>query len=280
MKNNNIKQKIAANFNAAAASYDEYAILQQHIAAKLLQRLQVIELAPKTILDLGAGTAQHSMQLQQQFPSAEVFAVDFADNLLKVNAAQYQQLNYVCADMDYLPFADNSIDFVFSNCVLQWSCNLEATFSEIRRVLKPGAIFLFSTFGQDSLYELRAAFASVSSQQHINNFIEMHDLGDVLAKFFKQPVVDAHKITVNYQSLRTLLQDLRKTGANTVMHEKELSLSKDFLTKLDAAYQAFMNSDNKLPLSYDVLYGHAIKAEEQHIAQEFSIPLDSITKRV
>ena len=152
------KLAIARNFSKAAPTYDEAAVLQQEIGQRLLERLELIKLFPTTILDLGSGTGFFSQALSQKYPKAIVLNADIAEGMINVakhtrySSAQF----YVCADGDHLPIKSQSIDFVFSNCALHWFFAPQTVFNEIHRVLKPEGLLLFSTFGPDTLKELKA----------------------------------------------------------------------------------------------------------------------------
>ena len=58
-----------------------------------------------------------------------------------------------------MPLAADSVDLVWSNLALQWVNDLPRALAEMRRVLAPGGLCVFTTFGTDTLKELRAAQA-------------------------------------------------------------------------------------------------------------------------
>jgi len=211
MHNNPIhsKQKlaIARNFSRAASTYNEAAIIQQEIGKRLIERLDLIKMNPDIIIDLGGGTGAHSLALGQKFPKAKILNVDIAEGMLQFASLSSKSNSCcLCADGEFLPIQNQSIDFIFSNCTLQWLTDPHVIFTEIRRVLKPNGLFLFSSFGPDTLKELRESFAVIDTEKHVNVFADMHDIGDILLHTkFLDPVMDMEIITATYRDLMVLI---------------------------------------------------------------------------
>jgi malonyl-CoA O-methyltransferase len=275
------KKKIASVFGGAAKRYDAAAVLQQEIARRLIDRLGSFKIKAKTIIDLGAGTGYFAQQLNPYYSSARVIGVDLAEGMLRYAQKQKSPLSLVCADAQYLPFASKTIDLVFSNLMLQWCPDIDQVFREVARILRPGGLFVFSTLGPDTLYELRESWAQIDNYQHVNVFTDMHPIGDsLLASNLLNPVVDRDYVTVAYDKVERLLRDLRDLGANQVL-AKPSERMPGLLGKL--AYQAFIKAyenfrDEKgmLPATYEVIYGHAWAAPK---AGEFKVFVQDIKTR-
>ncbi len=281
---------IARNFSRAAPTYDHAAVVQQEVGRRLMARLEFIVNKPECILDLGGGTGYFSGLLAKRYPQATILHLDLAYGMLtyaKRSQPCSPQILSLCGDGEYLPFASDSLDFIFCNCMLQWVQNLKGIFSEIKRVLKPNGLFLFATFGPDTLQELKQSFLYMDELPHINHFIDMHHLGDALLKLgFCKVIVDRENITLTYPTLKTLIQDLRATGANYVFHREPLGLSKKgTFQKLAAHYEPFRNQDHLLPATFEVIFGHALNEESPSCKRNSSpthnlihIPLSTINK--
>jgi malonyl-CoA O-methyltransferase len=269
--NNNtlIDKRLARRaFEKAADTYDEAAVLQNEIGDRLMERLDYIRLQPRRILDLGAGTGMFTSALMKRYRKADVVALDIAKPMLhrvKQRAGWLRKPGCVCADSESLPFNDDSFDFIFSNLMLQWCTDLEATFKELRRVLSPGGLLMFTTFGPDTLMELRASWEAVDGYTHVNSFIDLHDVGDsLLHTKWAEPVMDSERITVTYRELRGLMQDLKHIGAHNVTSGRPRGLTgKHHLQQLVEAYEPF-REDGVLPASYEVVYGHAWSPLNKH----------------
>jgi len=257
-------------FEKAAGTYDDAAVLQNEIGDRLMERLDYIRLQPRRVLDLGSGTGMFTSALMKRYRKADVVALDIAQPMLqrvKQRAGWLRKPGCVCGDTESLPFADDSFDFIFSNLMLQWCTDLEATFIELRRVLSPGGLLMFTTFGPDTLMELRASWEAVDGYTHVNSFIDLHDVGDsLLHTRWAEPVMDSERITVTYRELRTLMQDLKHIGAHNVTSGRPRGLTgKRHLQQLVEAYEPF-REDGVLPASYEVVYGHAWSPVNKHSA--------------
>ncbi len=255
-------RRVAASFAGAAAGYEQAARLQHVVEQELLARAEELPLAPKVVLDLGAGTGRASAALKQRFPKAEVIALDLALPMLRV-ARQHQSwwrpFRRVNADVRALPIADASCDFLFSNLCLQWIDPLGPVFAEFRRVLKPGGWLLFSTFGPDSLRELREAWASVDETPHVNVFLDMHDVGDaLLAQGFKDPMLDVERYKLGYDSALALMKELKAIGAHNVDDGRRRGLtSRSALNRVIAAYEAHRIDPTQVGATYEIVFAQA-----------------------
>lgn len=248
------------SFDRAADSYDGAAVLHAQIRAEHLARLDLISLAPQVVVDAGAGTGHASRALRKRYPAATVIALDFSEGMLRAARRQRQWLRpfaRVCAAAERLPFKDGSIDLIFSNLLLQW-CDPERVFPEIRRVLKPNGLLTFTSFGPDTLRELRSAWAQADGGAHVLPFIDMHDLGDALGRHgFAAPVLDVERITLSYQSVTGVLADLKATGARNALAERTRGLTGPRkMLRMRAAYEKFRDQ-GRLPATYEVVFGHA-----------------------
>ena len=187
----------------------------------------------------------------------------------------------LCADAEALPLATGSIDFVFSNATLQWCNDLDRTFAELRRVLAPGGLLMFTTFGPDTLRELRAAWAQADGHGHVSPFLDMHDVGDALVRTgFEGPVLDAEYLTLTYADLSGLLDDLRGLGATNATRERPRGLtSKARWHAMRSAYEVH-RTEGRLPATYEVVYGHAW-APMQRVAADgtVTLPVSAIGRR-
>jgi malonyl-CoA O-methyltransferase len=254
------KLALARHFNRAAQTYNQAAIIHQEVGMRLLDRLDLIKLDPGVILDLGSGPGFFVSPLTEKYPKAHIVKLDIAANMLrfsnKNNSSQYTS---ICGDGEYLPLKNHSVDFVFSNCVFHWFVNPQKVLSEIRRVLKPEGLLLFSTFGPDTLKELRESFSTIDQNTHVNTFMDMHHIGDMLVQTqLLDPVMDMEIITLTYQNLMGLIQDLKNTGENYVNRPEPTGLSaKGTLDKLMNAYEHYRTKDSLLPATFEVIYGHA-----------------------
>ncbi len=253
------KTGIRRNFNRAAGGYDQVAVLQQTIGERLLDRLHAIRLEPAQILDLGSGTGRLSAQLAQRYVAARVVELDLSFNMLKQSSTNTDVAGArICADAEQLPIADETVEFAFSNLMFQWVARLDRALEETFRTLRPGGLLLFSTFGPDSLAELRESWSGVDDHVHVNAFTDMHDVGDALVRAgFVDPVMETETFTLVYDDGRALLRELKALGAGNVNAGRRKSLTgKQNLQAMLAAYQCRYGNDG-LPATFEAVYGHA-----------------------
>ena len=257
------KQKIRRAFDRAADSYDDAAVLQQEVCRRLLQKLDYIKLSPQLILDAGVGTGEAVAPLLKRYKKSRVIALDLSERML-AKALRHGSLlrkpERVCADVEQLPFRENSFELIFSSLTLQWCNDLPATMQDFLRVLKPGGLLVFTSFGPDTLKELRTCWSQIDDAVHVNQFTDMHDVGDGLLQVgFADPVMEAETITVSYESIDKLMADLRAIGANAKAEGGRTGLTApSVLPKLRQAYDVY-RIENRLPASYEMVYGHAWK---------------------
>lgn len=266
------------SFEAAAARYDAAAVLQREVGNRLLERLDVMRIRPRRILELGAGTGYCIPGLFQRFRNAEVVALDIAWSMLVQTRRRGRWLRRprcVCADAERLPFADKSFDLVFSNLTLQWCTDLRSVLSELQRVLTPGGLLLFTTLGPDTLRELRDSWRRVDGFSHVNAFLDMHDVGDELVRTrFADPVMDVERLTLTYTDVMRLMRDLKQLGAHNVTAGRPRGLTgKAHLRRLIEAYERYRR-EGLLPATYEIVHGHAWSTSD-----EISVPVDSVRRK-
>ncbi len=294
--NNELPKKhlVARSFGNAAAQYDDVAILQRQTGDELLDRLSLVTLKPKRVLDLGVGTGRNLTLLAKHYPDAQMLALDIAPAMLQQARQRYQQASgfkrwlpyantpfYLVGDAEKLPLADNSVDLVFANLALQW-CDPRVSFAEIQRVLQPDGLLMFTTLGPDTLYELRHAWAEVDDYPHVNMFYDMHDVGEAMtAAGLADPVLDTDRFTLTYESAMALMKDLKVLGARNVNSGRRPGLTgKNTIQHVADAYEQFRR-DDFLPATYEVVYGHAWcgQLKQQNVQGEIRIPIDQIQHR-
>ncbi|MBD3611386.1 MAG: malonyl-ACP O-methyltransferase BioC [Hydrogenovibrio crunogenus] len=274
---------IQKHFNHAAVSYDEAAVLQKQVATHVDERLDLVLVKPKTILDVGAGTGILTSKLVQRYPGAKILGLDLSHNMLEKaqqNLARpgwkglpsflsnalgltKQGAQLINADANHIPLADASVDLIVTNLMLQWCDDLDKVFQEFRRVLKPEGLLMLTTFGPDTLKELRQAWSKVDEQEHVNTFIDMHDIGDALIRNgFGQPVMDVEHFTLTYEKPIGVLKDLKAIGATNATETRQHGLmGKQRFTQMLEAYDQ-QRQNGLIPATYEVIHGHAWAAPE------------------
>jgi malonyl-CoA O-methyltransferase len=280
---------VRRHFARAAASYDSAAVLQREVASRLMERLQPVRLAPAAILDAGCGTGEALPALAARFPQARRVALDVALPMLAAARDRTRLPRpllgrlvsafagrgpgapaFVCADVEALPFATGTFGLAWSNLTLQWAADLPRAVAELHRVVETGGLVAFTTFGPDTLKELRAAFEGVDARPHVGRFADMHDVGDLLvATGFADPVLQAETLTLTYADARSVLRDLKSIGATNAARGRRRTLTgRRRFDRALAALEALKTgrADGRIPATFEVIYAHAWKAAPRRIA--------------
>jgi malonyl-CoA O-methyltransferase len=273
----------------AAATYDDAAVLQREVGRRMAERLALVKLQPATILDAGCGTGESLGELRARYPDATIVGLDIAVNMLSAarrraaamqlpprgglarllgaRAAPGGEACFVCSDITRLPLASGALDLVWSNLVLHSVVEPLPAFAEFLRALRVGGLLLFTTFGPDTLKELRAAFIGVDRATHVGRFIDMHDLGDMLVETgFADPVMDAEFITLTYSDPMAMMRELKATGAqNATLGRLRGMMGRGRWRRVLAGLEPFRR-DGRLPATCEIVYGHAWKAAPRFAA--------------
>jgi len=277
--------RVRASFHAAAGDYDAVAVIQAEVLRRLLERLELFRIRPRRILDAGCGTGHGARALLHHYRRAELVALDLAPGMLRAARSRrpwLRRLDAVCGDAAALPLADASVDLVFSNLMLQWCNEPDRVFAEFRRLLRPGGLLMFTTFGPDTLKELRAAWRAADGHTHVSRFIDMHDLGDALLRAgLGEPVMDMEHLTLTYEDVRSLMRDLKTMGARNATSGRGRGLTgRRRLAAVEAHYERYRR-DGRLPATWEIVYGHAWAGEPRGAGQtgEVTVPLARIGRR-
>lgn len=277
-------------FDRRAATFDDVAFLPREIAQRMRERLDYIKVAPVRVLDAGCGMGGDLPGLRERFADASVLGLDVSAGMLtRANRAETAEAEanagwrrYLPAtlgkafgargpqlaqgDFAELPFAAGAFELIWSNQALHWHSRPDLVFPEWQRVLKVNGLLMFSTLGPDTLRELTAAYAQaekalgLTPSRHTIDFVDMHDLGDMLVESgFEIPVMDQEVLTITYQSPESLLADVRRWGAFPVptAPRAEARALRDGVRE---ALEARRRDDGTIPLTFEVIYGHAWKA--------------------
>jgi len=280
------RRAVAQAFDRASAGYDDSAALQERVRNELLARLEELAITPSSVLDLGAGTGHGARALKRRYPRALVVASDIAPGMLdraRLQSRWLRRFARLRADAYALPFRTGAFDLVFSNLMLQWCDDLDAVFAEIARVLKPGGLLLFSTFGPGTLAELRDAWeAGGDTRNHVNHFFDPHALGSALMHAsLAEPVLDVDRVVQRYPDVFALMREIKAIGAHNVTRGRARGLTgRHRLEAMIRAYEV-QRRDGSLPATWEVIHATAwgAKAHRDGPAGEALISPDAIRRK-
>jgi malonyl-CoA O-methyltransferase len=263
---------------ARAAGFDAACFVHDEARRRLLERVDILNLAPRTVVDLGTATGRAAAELAVRFPAARVLAVDSCAPMLAAACARAPGAPAIAADAEQLPFGAQTVDLLFANLVLPW-CSPQAVFAEAARVLRSGGALLFSTLGPDSLAEVRRAFGAVDKEIHVHAAFDLHDLGDwALAAGLGEPVLDVDRLTITYGSVADLVRDLKAVGGTNTAAGRRRTLTgrrryEAFVDRLAGGRERFSVTAE---LVLGIAWGREPPRSRRLESGEIAVPLERI----
>lgn len=276
---------VRRQFDRRARAFARHDFLAREIERRMLERLDIIRLEPKRIVDIGCGAGAARAALLARYGGAEWIGIDHSLRMLAEGsggalASLARRLrgareHRIAADAGALPLADDRADLVFSNLMLHWHPTPHRLFPEWKRILRADGLLMFSCFGPDTIAELRAAFAATVPRAVPMPYIDMHDFGDMLVGAgFATPVMDAERIRLTYASPHELLREVAALGGNPRTDRARGLVAGRHARALLDALQARRDSDGRIALTFEIAYGHAWKPRASDGSTR--IPVDSL----
>ncbi|WP_057831316.1 malonyl-ACP O-methyltransferase BioC [Colwellia sp. TT2012] len=255
---NTDRVKIAKSFGSASKSYDVSARLQRFSGKHLMPWLP--NRNDLTVLDLGSGTGFFTDLLAGSYE--QVIGLDISTKMLNfAKEHRNKKIIWLEADAHDIPLKDNSIDFIYSNLVIQWFEPLDEAITEMLRVLKPGGLLIFTTLVDGTLHELKSSWRQVDDDQHVIDFKTVTELNTLFnndnGKLVEQKCQD---IILEYQNVIHLARELKGLGANHLAQKKNRGLSgKDKWFKMTEHYKDFLEPSGIYPATYRLFSGLVVK---------------------
>ena len=279
-----IDLRLVRKFFASPSRSAESDFLRREVANRMNERLALMKIEPRRLLDAGCGEGSDLLMLQDRFVDAHIVGVDASARMLaaasdkqlaalsslnrilkkivpgRAGAALGTKTSLICADFAHLPLGHNAVDLLWSNLALHWHPQPALVFAEWKRILRVDGLLMFSCFGPDTFRELRTAFAAADDAPHVLPFVDMHDFGDMLVDTgFSTPVMDMEIITVTYECTSKLLADVRAWGGNPLMSKRRGLFGKSAWQRVIRTLDQLRRPDGKIPLSFEIIYGHAFR---------------------
>lgn len=282
---------VKRSFSSASETYDHHAVLQREIGDRLVAHLDFTKIDPKRILDIGCGTGYVTRLLSQKFKKSQVTGLDLSESMVQHTRKQHTmrlpwhgKRHHCVADGCALPFADASFDLVTSNLAMQWVANPEDMLAEMRRVLAPGGLMLFATFGRRTLAELRQSLAELATSPesrkagHVLPFPDVMSLGDELNKLpIELPVIDSDLFTLTYPNVMALVRELKGLGASSsaISGRSGGLYGRRLLKELEANYsENHRMEDGQIRATFEALYAQAWYKDSPYQPKGSVIPIE------
>ena len=277
---------VRRQFDRRAARFAQHDAIVCEVGRRLLERLELIRLEPKRIVDVGCGAAGSRDPLLNRYPSAQWLGIDLSPAMLAAAVRRpalarllpwrSARSHLVCAEASSLPLADGSADLLVSNLMLHWHPQPHTVFPEWLRVLRIDGLLLFSCFGPDTLKELRLAYRAAGIDARPMPFVDMHDFGDMMvAAGFASPVMDAETIRLTYPSPQALLREVAALGGNPRDDRGRGLVSGRRARALLEQLAAQRDAQGRIALNFEIAYGHAWRPPPR-VRAPATVPLDHL----
>ena len=237
----------------------------------MLDRLQWIKLQPQTWAHWGAvrGGLKNHQKLIKKHPKSECFVAEAqqirAQAAIKNIANKWwQPARWFSPVTHFEPPPPARIDMLWANMALHESDDPQALLAQWHTDLKVGGFLMFSCLGPDTAIELRALYQQLGWPPAGHDLTDMHDWGDMLVQAgFAEPVMDMERITLTFETPARLLQELAELGRN--FHPARFAglRGRQWRAKLENALAQHLTKepDGQLRLTFEVIYGHALKPQ-------------------
>jgi malonyl-CoA O-methyltransferase len=256
----------AARWEQAAPSASPW--LHEEVGRRMEERLEWIKRAPADWADwepVRGGLAAHA-RIAQRYPQARVHVVEpqaprEAVARERLGVAWWKRLAGA-GKPDFGPLPEAGVQMLWSNMRLHMSADPQALMRQWHQALAVDGFLMFSCLGPDTLRELRALYADLGWPPPAHEFTDMHDWGDMLVHTgFAEPVMDMERITLAFATPERLLAELRELGANLHPGRFPALRGRAWKSRLLQALDANLRMDagSQLTLSFEVVYGHALK---------------------
>ena len=236
----------------------------------MAERLLLFKTPPRRIIDWSSFLGASAPRLMATFPNAAMVAVEPCESLaersrvlLRAPWWTARRWKVPSAEVVLAPATPpEPAQLVWANMVLHGVVDPPALMQRWQRMLSPGGFVMFSCLGPDTVQELAALYARLQWPAPSIAFVDMHDLGDMLVHAgFADPVMDQERLTVHWNSASALCADLRRLGGNVSPDRYPGLRTPRWQAVLHAALATLRDASGRYALTFEIVYGHAFKAE-------------------
>ena len=263
--------------------------LHAEVARRMAERLTLIRLQPRTLVDWWSFNGASRGLLSQAYPQARVLRVE-ADAALQrpvapAPAARWWRLRRAAAEAPALAtgtLGAGSAELLWANMMLHLAGDPQAQMRQWHAALAVDGFLMFSTLGPGTLAQLRELYARLHWPPPHAPFVDMHDLGDMLLHCgFADPVMDQETLTLSWADAEALLGELRTLGGNADPARSAGLRTPRWRRRLVEALQALQGPDGRLRLDFELVYGHAVRvAARPRVAEQTSVALQDMRDMV
>ncbi|HWP12625.1 MAG TPA: biotin synthase [Ramlibacter sp.] len=258
--------------------------LHEEVARRMEERLQWIRLRPQAWADwepVRGGLAAHAL-LERRYPGAECFVIEPGPHRARLahdHLARPWWRRWTAPALRHGPVPAGAVQMLWANMVLHMTAQPQTLMAQWHSALAVDGFLMFSCLGPDTLLELRAAYRALGWPPPAHDFTDMHDWGDMLVHAgFAEPVMDMERITLTWETPQRMLDELRELGAN--LNPRRFAALRGARWKqrlLDELGRSLRQPDGRLALTFEVIYGHAVKPKPRlRMSEQSEVSLDDM----
>jgi len=245
--------------------------LHEEVARRMQERLQWMVQQPAAWCHwdpLRGGVQAHTL-IAQRFPQATCYVAETSSPAGQAAVQAQWNTPWWKPWQKSVRFGvppDGSMHMLWSNMALHMAADPQALLAHWYKALAVDGYVMFSCLGPDTLRELRTLYAVQGWPAPAHSLTDMHDWGDMLVHTgFAEPVMDMERITLTFATPARLLQELRELGRNLHPQRFAALRGRRWRAQLEQALAA-----QPLALSFEIIYGHAIKPAPRVAVQQHS----------
>jgi len=262
------KDKLKRRFSRNAKQYDKYAKVQKIMGDKLISIIKDDNKYFQSILEIGCGTGYVTRALKENFPEAEITAIDIAPGMIEYvkSTTKMKSIKFICGDIEEVVL-DKKYDLIISNATFQWFNHFDETLSKLLKSLNSEGTLVFSTFGKETFKELHRAFKKAKDILNINEdvspgqrFYSLNEI-EMICSNVKQDnnlkdmeIYSSESFENEYfDCCKDFLISVKKIGANNSQSSRSIT-APDFIERVMEIYDRDYSENNKVRATYHNLF--------------------------
>ncbi|MGB3418219.1 MAG: methyltransferase domain-containing protein [Mesorhizobium sp.] len=230
--------------------------LMQRAAGDLAERLDAVERKFAKAAALFCQTPAAAQVMQASGKISEAVRIE-ADSLFLGDGPG------IVAAPETVPFEEKSLDLAVSLLSLQAMNDIPGLLAQVRRALRPDGLFLGVFAGAGTLAELRESLLAAETELYggasprVIPFPDVRDAGALLQRAgFALPVADIETVVVRYDTLFSLMADLRAMGeTNSMLDRPRRPGRRDLFARAAQIYaERFSDPDGRIRASFSLVW--------------------------
>ncbi|MDE6267827.1 MAG: DUF452 family protein [Muribaculaceae bacterium] len=239
------KQRVGISFDRRRESYSANASVQQEVArrlAALLAENLPASTNPPHVIEIGCGDGTFTRELLSVLSPARLRLIDLAGSIPDSLLATDIKFTKADGEIALRDLPDSSVDIVVASSTIQWFNSPRTFFRHVARVLRPGGIAAFSTYGPATLADLTAITGNSLP------YLSVSQLSDAVPGSCKVLHASSSSLPVSFLSVSDMLRHLRLTGVNAISATASVPLMRRIIDHYPAS------PDGSCSLTYNPLY--------------------------